>query len=170
MPTNTEEKTSKVTVTEEPQQTNRNRTSTFREKESDPGFLVAKGKFRSSIEEEGPKDGETQESYGRRVHEEQRNLERNHVKNLASAIFMAMSNCGYANIRAVGRNATYNAIKAIAVAKSYCAPKGIELCWDVSFDEGNLGALRNKNHVSTVTAMLFSLKGFREWAEEQEQK
>lgn len=124
------------------------RTSSFKEKESDPGFLVAKGKFNP-----------------RHENDDVREAEKAHVKSLASAIFMAMSNCGYANIRAVGRNATYNAIKAIAIAKSYCAPKGIELCWDVSFDEGNLGALRNQNHVSTVTAMLFSLKGYRDWVE-----
>jgi len=123
------------------------RTSSFKEKESDPGFLVAKGRFNGASEND------------------LRDAERTHVKSLASAIFMAMQNCGYANIRAVGRNATYNAIKAIAIAKSYCAPKGIELCWDVSFDEGNLGALRNQSHVSTVTAMLFSLKGFKDWVE-----
>lgn len=160
MSTNAEEKTT-VPTTHAP------RSSTFQEKGSDPGFLVAKGKFRSKAEEEGILEGESTADYEGRIHDEQRLLERNHVKNLASAIFMAMSNCGYANVRAVGRNATYNAIKAIAVAKSYCAPKGIEICWDVSFDEGNLGALRNKAHVPGVTAMLFSLKGFREWAEEE---
>jgi stage V sporulation protein SpoVS len=163
MPTNTEEHN--VVATDEKKD---HRTSSFREKESDPGFLVAKGKFNSQIEKQGPQQGETPDLFQRRVYDDQRALERAHVKNLASAIFMAMSNCGYANIRAVGRNATYNAIKAIAIAKSYCAPKGIELCWDVSFDEGNLGALRNKNHVSSVTAMLFSLKGYREWVEEGE--
>lgn len=142
------------------------KSSTFENKEDDPGFLVAKGKFHSKVLKEGQKPGESQSEFEDRVHDEQRQLEKAHVKSLASAIFMAMSNCGYATIRAVGRNASYNALKSIAIAKSYCAPKGVELCWDVSFDEGNLGALRNNKHVTTVTAMLFSVRGFREWSEE----
>lgn len=114
-------------------------------KSDDPGFLVAKGRFRGKNEDEI------------------RQNERDHVKSLASAIFMAMTNHGYANIRSVGRNAAYNANKAIAIASGHCKIKGIDVCYEVVFDEGNLGPIRNNDHVKTVTALLFKLKGFREW-------
>ena len=122
----------------------------FQEKSTDPGFLVAKGKF----------SGETEE--------ERRNAEITHAKKLASAIFMAMSNHGYAKIRAVGRNASYSAIKAIIIASGYCTPKGIHLVWEACFNEGNLGVLREKNHVSTVTAILFTLHDHKEWLKDKE--
>ena len=122
--------------------------TSFRDSKKDPGFLVAKGRFRGS-------------------EEESKSAERLHVKKLASAIFMAMTNHGYATIRAVGPFANYNALKAITIATGYCAPKGIELCWTASFDEGNLGDLRQDGHVNTVTAMLFVVKGYKEWSEEK---
>ncbi len=125
-------------------------TSSFRSKGTDPGFLVAKGRFH----------GETDD--------DRKNAEKKHVKKLASAIFMAMSNHGYATIRAVGPFANYNAVKAITIAMGYCAPKGIELCFVPSFDEGNLGSLRQEGHVDGVTAMVYSVKGYKEWAEEEE--
>ena len=114
-------------------------------KSDDPGFLVAKGRFR------GKNDDDI------------RQHEREHVKSLASAIFMAMTNHGYANIRSVGRNAAYNANKAIAIASGHCKVKGIDVCYEIVFDEGNLGPIRNNDHVKSVTALLFKLKGFREW-------
>lgn len=121
----------------------------FKDKDEDPGFLVAKGRF----------SGETDS--------DQRRQEKQHIKKLARAIFMAMTNHGYATVRAVGRNATYNASKAIAITSGYCKPKGIDICFEVSFDEGNLGPMRSDHHVSTVTALLFTLKGFKNWQEQK---
>lgn len=158
----------------------------FRDKIKDPGFLVSKGRFIAISEQErnilfderdnllrAGQSGDSLEvvaltrnigKLNKQVDEERRKLEKEHIKNLASAIFMAMSNHGYANIRAVGRNATYNAIKSITIASGYCKTKGIDVCFEVSFDEGNLGMLRNKHHVQSVTAMMFKLKGYKEWA------
>ena len=118
-------------------------TPAFQGRQDDPGFLVAKGRFNVPDSERAT-------------------AEKNHVHKLANAIFMAISNHGYANIRCIGRNAAYNAIKAIAVAKGPLAPKGITLLWDVSFEDGNLGELRNKEHVSEVTALVFSVRDFKE--------
>ena len=119
----------------------------FRDSNSDPGFLVAKGRFHGS-------------------ESERKSAEKTHVKKLANAIFRAMTNHGYASIRAVGPFANYNALKAITISAGHCAPKGIELCWTSAFEEGNLGNLRQAGHVDTVTAMLYSVKGYKEWEEE----
>jgi len=127
-------------------------TGSFRDTKDDPGFLVSKGRF----------GGETEEA--------RKKLERGHVKKLASAIFMAMSNHGYATVRAVGPFANYNAIKAYIIATGYCAPKGIDLCFTVSFDEGNLGPKRQVNHVDNVVATVYSIKGYKEWSEDKGDK
>ncbi len=167
-------------------------TGSFQTKKNDPGFLVSKGRFYSPHEESRSKlfhereqlllqgkAGDSIEVVGlthqindleSEIDRDRRHLEKDHVKNLASAIFMAMSNHGYANIRAVGRNANYNAIKAIAISEGYCKTKGIDVCFDVCFDEGNLGALRNQHHVQTVTAMMFRLKDYREWTDTKEKE
>lgn len=159
----------------------------FRDKGKDPGFLVAKGRFVSPKEDgrhnlfvdrdnllRDGKPGDSLEvvdltrridSLDKEIDKDRRASEREHVKSLASAIFMAMSRCGYAKVRAVGRNANYNAVKSIAIASGYCKTKGIDVCFEVSFDEGNLGALRKQNHVQTVTAMVYNLKGYKEWQE-----
>ena len=121
----------------------------FRSKSSDPGFLVAKGKV----------SGET---------DEERHAARTvHVKGLATAIYKAMSHHGYATIRAIGESASYNAVKSIAIASGLCKPQGLDLCFEVSFDEGNIGSLRKPGHVEKVTAIVFSLKGYKEWAEDR---
>lgn len=159
----------------------------FRDK--DPGFLVAKGRFVSPHENERQKFFRERDDYLRDgspgdslevvdltrkidsldkdIDHDRREREKEHVKSLASAIFMAMSRCGYAKIRAVGRNANYNAVKSIAIATGYCKDRGIDICFEVSFDEGNLGALRKQNHVQTVTAMVYNLKGYKEWQESE---
>lgn len=146
---------------------------------NDPGFLVAKGRFRVDMESDrdvlfGKRDqlllsgyaGDSSEvvqitkhieQLENQIDTEQYHLQRTHVKHLASAIFMAISNHGHASVRAVGRNATYNAVKAIAIARGYCKAQNAEVCSEISFDEGNLGALRSKSHVETVTAILFTL-------------
>lgn len=161
-------------------------------KGKDPGFLVAKGRFVSSHEDEKQKffrerddllrDGKPGDSLevveltrkidnlDKEIDNDRRVLEKEHVKSLASAIFMAMSRCGYAKVRAVGRNANYNAVKSIAIAGGYCKSRGIDVCFEVSFDEGNLGALRKQNHVQSVTAIMYSLKGYKEWSEEDKGK
>ncbi len=123
--------------------------SPFISKRSDPGFLVAKGRFK----------GETDE--------ERRAARTLHVKGLATAIFKAMSHHGYATIRSIGEAASYNAVKSIAIASGSCKSQGLDLCFEVSFDEGNLGSLRKPGHVEKVTAIVFSLKGYKEWAEDR---
>jgi stage V sporulation protein SpoVS len=123
----------------------------FQTEKTDPGFLVAKGKFFGD-------------------EKEQKNKEKIHVKKLASAIFMACVNHGYATIRTVGPFASYNASRAIAIASGYCASKGIELCFNVHFDEGNIGQIRREGHVENVNALKYSVKGFKEWSEEREKK
>lgn len=145
------------------------RSTTFQERESDPGFLVAKGRFscqsernlqellRSGTKTDDPRilDLKCQ------IDDERSVLEKKHVKDLASAIFMAVTNHGYATIRCIGRNATYNACKAMAIARGYCYSKGVDLRFGPSFDEGNLGNLRNDAHVKNVTALVFTLEGFK---------
>lgn len=145
------------------------RSSSFKEKEGDPGFLVAKGRFMAPSEKELKQlmKGGVQTTDPRipelkqRIDDERRQLEKKHVKDLASAVFMAISNHGYATIRCIGRNANYNAIKAMTVANGYCATKGIRLTFTPSFDQGNLGGLRNDQHVNNVTAIIFTLEGFK---------
>ena len=146
-----------------------NRSSSFKEKEGDPGFLVAKGRFTTPSERElqalvhsGVKTDDPRIfDLKKHVDSERRVLEKKHVKDLASAIYMAVSNHGYATIRCIGRNAAYNANKAIAVATGYCATKGIKLTFGLSFDEGNLGMLRHEGHVENVTALVFTLEGYK---------
>jgi len=145
------------------------RSSSFKEREGDPGFLVAKGRFtapsegslkklmRASVSTTDARIPELK----RKIDDERRHLEKKHVKDLASAVFMAVSNHGYATIRCIGRNANYNAVKAMSIANGYCATKGIRLSFTPSFDQGNLGALRNEQHVDNVTAIVFTLEGYK---------
>lgn len=119
----------------------------FRDHKSDPGFLVAKGRFDAN------NDDDRQE------------LRRKHVKKLASAIFMAMTNHGYATIRAVGPFANDNAVKALTLATGYCASRGIELCWTSSESTGNLGRLRKEGHVDSVSATCYTIKDWKDWKE-----
>lgn len=145
------------------------RSSSFKEKDGDPGFLVAKGRFAAPSEAElkklmksGVKTNDPRiPELKRQIDDERRQLEKKHVKDLASATFMAISNHGYATIRCIGRNASYNAIKAMTIANGYCATKGIRLTFTPSFDQGNLGMLRNEQHVDNVTAIIFTLEGYK---------
>lgn len=145
------------------------RSSSFKEKEGDPGFLVAKGRFAAPSEDElkklmrasVPTTDPRIPELKHRIDDERRHLEKKHVKDLASAIFMAVSNHGYATIRCIGRNANYNAIKAMSIANGYCATKGIRLSFTPSFDQGNLGVLRSEQHVDNVTAIIFTLEGYK---------
>lgn len=144
------------------------RSTTFKEKESDPGFLVAKGRFVSLFEKDlqsllrsGVRtDDDRIITLKDKIDSERRDLEKKHVKELASAIFMAVMNHGYATIRCIGRNATYNACKAMAIARGNCYTKGVKLNFGPTFDEGNLGQLRNSSHVENVTALVFSVESF----------
>jgi len=127
---------------EEPQKTG---TKTRRSLEDDPAFLKAKGRF-----------------FG--ADDERKKAEREHVRKLANAIFQAMLNHGYAIVRAVGPFANHNAVKSITIATGYCSPKGIELCWQSSFDEGNIGEL-GSGHVEAVSATLYRVKDWKDWKE-----
>lgn len=151
--------------------------ASFRDSTSDPGFLVAKGRFRPEVERErsevfakrdamlrgglSPASEEVIQltnqidSLNKKIDAERDALEKTHVKKLASAVVMSLNSHGYVNIRAVGRSATYNAVKAIAIASSRWQGSSPEPKWSISFNQGNLGSLRNKHHVQEVTAMLF---------------
>lgn len=151
----------------------------FSDTYKDPGFLVAKGRFVSKQENEKQKIWEQRDellrngaeadssevveitrhiaSLEKEIEFERKSLEKTHVKSLASAISMAISKCGYANIRAVGRNANYNAIKSITIAINYCKDKGISVAMNTSFESGNLGNLRKQGHVDSVTALMYNV-------------
>lgn len=116
---------------------------------NDPGFLVAKGRFNGD---------KTEQSL----------LERKHVKGLSSAIFMSVSNHGYANVRAVGKSACYNALKAISISGSYFQADDRVPCWIPFFTEGNLGELQQESHVQNVTAIVFQVREYSDWKKEGE--
>jgi stage V sporulation protein SpoVS len=112
----------------------------FKPQNEDPGFLVAKGRFHAKDAEE-------------------RDLkEKDHRSKLANAIYMAIVNHGYAHIRAIGTAAIANAVRAITLATERCKKKNISLMWDTVVDKGNLGPMRQANHVKDVTAYSFRIK------------
>ncbi len=151
---------------------------------TDPGFLAAKGRFRVPAEKDrsklfqdrdillkGGRAGDDVavvaltkgiDALGKLIDKDRENLESQHVKKLANAIIMTTDRNGYANVRAIGMRATYNAIKSICLASLYCNEKGIRLIWESTFDRGNLGDLRSPNHVEKVSAMFFKLKKVEE--------
>ena len=102
---------------------------------SHAGFLKVKGRFDSPEES------------------------KKYVKKLASATFMCLRNVGHCEMRCVGRDSVYNAVKAMIVANGYCAQRGAEIMFSPSFDEGNIGELR-ENHVQNVTAIRFTVKDY----------
>lgn len=110
----------------------------FKPSSEDPGFLVAKGRFSGS-----PKEKEKQE--------------KDHRSKLANAIFMAISNHGYATVRSIGTSAIANAVRSITVATERCRKKGIDLMWESIIEKGNLGPMRSDKHVQDVTAYLFRI-------------
>lgn len=114
----------------------------FKDKEDDPGFLVAKGKF----------SGETQEERDTKA--------RSHRSKLSNAIFMAITKHGYAAVRAIGTSAIANAVRSITTASVRCEKKGVKLYWESVFDKGNLGPMRDSSHVRDVTAFLFRIRHF----------
>lgn len=148
---------------------------------SDPTFLVAKGKFEvpaqreltdllaqckekilsEGLEPNHPDVVALQEKakwVESRIEVEQKQAERTHIKKLASAISMAIANHGRATLRSVGQRASYNAQKAVAIATEYCDSRGLELCARHEFDSGNIGKLQETGHAQNVTAMVFKLQ------------
>ena len=105
------------------------------EKQQHAGFLKVKGRF------DTPEDA------------------KRYVKKLASATFMCLTNYGHCEMRCVGKDAVYNAVKAMIVANGYCAQRGAEIMFCPSFDEGNIGILK-ENQVENVTAIKFVVKDF----------
>lgn len=141
---------------------------TFTDRNVDPAFLVAKGRFNCDSELElhdllrdGVKSNDPRIiDLKNKIDEERNFLERKHVKNLANAIFKVVSTHGHVNIRCIGRNAVYNACKAMAIARGHAYSCGLDLLFSPTFNEGNLGQLQNSHHVENVTAMVFSLQAF----------
>lgn len=125
--------------------------ASFRDEKKDPGFLVAKGGFAGDTDEE------------------RRKANQQHVKKLAAAIFMAMSTTGSVTVRSVGQAASFNALKAIDKATHYCRNKGVDLVFQISSEEGNIGPLRKEHHVSNVRAMVFKLAAYKEWTEDNDE-
>lgn len=148
--------------------------------DNDPTFLVAKGRFRSSLEK--PRDelfsqrdyllrrgyaGDSSEvvdltikidKFNGQIEKDQSKLEKNHVRSLSSAVSMSLWKHGITKIRSCGRHATYNAVKAIAMVREGFLNKGLSVVSEIHFDEGNLGDLRSQNHVQSLTAIVFSVK------------
>ena len=121
-----------------------NEKMTFKKAGEDPGFLVARGRFKGDNKE---------------VRDDQ---EKEHRSKLANAIYMSIMNHGYANVRAVGSNAIANAVRAVTSATERCSKKNIHLYWGSSVDKGNLGPLRQEGHVQDVTAYTFKLQHFED--------
>lgn len=115
----------------------------FKSRDEDPGFLVAKGRFEGASEKRS-KD------------------EKDHRSKLSNAIFMAISNHGYATVRAIGTSAIANAVRSITVATERCRKKGISLMWESVVEKGNLGPMRSEQHVRDVTAYLFRIHQWRD--------
>lgn len=112
----------------------------FKPQNEDPGFLAARGRFSgASVEERDSK-------------------EKDHRSKLANAIYMAIVNQGYAHVRAIGTAAIANAVRSITLATERCSKKNISLMWETVVDKGNLGPLRQTNHVQDVTAYSFRIK------------
>jgi len=155
--------------------------SRFSQEQKDPGFLAAKGHFKVSlqtdqIEASRKRDdmltrqhlagddpsviGLTQQinDLEQQIHQEQELLERKHIKKLAGAIFMSVSKHKYANIRAIGDRAVYNAVRACEIASGYCNKEDITILVDIKKSEGNMGSLRSSRHVQNVTAYVFNIK------------
>jgi len=82
-----------------------------------------------------------------------------YVKKLASAAFLCLTNHGHCDMRCVGKNSVYNAVKAMIIANGYCAQRGAEIMFSPSFDEGNIGEL-GENQVENVTAIKFTVKDY----------
>lgn len=101
------------------------------------------------------------------ISRESKAMEKTHVKKLANAIYMSMSADGDVSVRCIGGRAINNAVKSMIIASGYCKSKGIDVCFEPSFDEGNIGKLQSENHVGSVTAILFKLKGYREWVNQE---
>lgn len=156
--------------------------SHFQQEKKDPGFLAAKGNFKSMLQ--GDKEaifrkrdhlltnqglaGDSPEVVAltkqlhdleQQISQEQDTLERKHIKKLAGAIFMAVSKHKYANIRAIGDRAVYNAVRAYEIADGYCLKENLQIfIKSIEKSEGNMGSLRNSYHVSNVTAYLFKIE------------
>lgn len=124
--------------------------TSFKSKSEDPGFLVAKGRFSAQSPEERDKK------------------EKDHRSKLANAIYMAITNHGYANVRAIGTSAIANAVRAITLATERCRKKGIALMWDTVIDKGNLGPMRQESHVKDVTAYEFRITHWKKVEEEED--
>lgn len=122
----------------------------FKPRDEDPGFLVAKGRFLGSSEEKS-KQG------------------KDHRSKLSNAIFMAICNHGYATVRAIGTFAIANAVRSITSASERCRKKGIGLMWESVVDKGNLGPMRSDGHVHDVTAYLFRIHEWKDSEENNEQ-
>lgn len=124
--------------------------STFSSHSDDPGLVVAKGRFNGQT----PAERDMQE--------------KDHRTKLANAIYMAISNHGYANVRAIGTNAIANAVKAITSVTERCGKKGISLMWESAIEKGNLGPVRDPGHVQDVTAYSFRIKQWVDTGEANE--
>lgn len=147
---------------------------------NDQSFLVAKGKFivpaqnelkrilddcRFLIQEKGMmlhhpqiKDLKARATeIEKKILVEQREAEDLHVKKLSKAVYMAIKDQGNAVVRAIGREANYNAQKAIGRAKDICKNKNIDIWMQVGCDTGNIGALQEEGHCKNVTAYVWSV-------------
>lgn len=115
----------------------------FRYAVDDPTLLVAKGKFSGNKMQQ------------KRARDE-------HVDKLSRAILKVIASHTYAHVRSVGRDATLNAISAIEQASTLCRTNtGVRLYNEIQKDRGNLGELRDHNHIRDIEAWLFTVAFFK---------
>ena len=115
----------------------------FKDVTSDPAFLVAKGRFS-----------------GNKL--QKRNGREEHVDKLAKAILKVIANHGYAHVRSVGIYARLNAMDAIEQAATLCRLNtGLRLYNEVKRERGNIGELRDQDHIQDVDAWIFTVAFFK---------
>lgn len=119
------------------------KSSTFKNKNDDPGFLVAKGRFHGD-------SSEVRES-----------KEKEHRDKLANAIYMAIKHHGYASVRAIGTRAIANAVRSITSASDKLRNQGVSLSWESIIEKGNLGPVREEGHVKNVSAYCFRVSDWK---------
>lgn len=108
-------------------------------------FLVAKG------------------SFGMGDPESDRKAASQHVKKLADAIFMTTMNTGDVSVRAIGKDANYNAVKAIQRAIERCSSQNVHLFFTMKKTHGDISKKGVQgNHVSDVTGYEYVLVGYSE--------
>ena len=76
------------------------------------------------------------------------------AKSVASAIAHSIYETRTATLRAIGAGAVNQTVKALTIARSYTAPRGLDLTWNTGFD--NVASVTGDD--TTITATTFYVK------------